>query len=450
MNTFLENFYNSTNDRDIVFKEVLGYFDNKPLNILELGCARNLNSIEGKSGDGYSTLFWCEYIKNNKGSLSTVDIVTEAIINCKKIVSDFVNDINIAFIVGDGKEYINEAFDLIFLDGSDSFVECLQQFERVSRENTSILIDDFHLKGVLVKSKYKDYKLFQVNNNHQMAFYPSKKLQIDKNIISNNDLSQNITRNETEFSPSIINVIHETKQLKVIPLNNEKICICVFYGENRDSDFLLYHKKVYSHLKVPVNYVKCAFPGISHGAAIDSFIKSSIKLVDYFIFTEIDCIPLFPDFIDFIYDKIRDKRTVFGLAHQSNHKIGPNGTIFHPYCGPSMHGISRELYLKLGNPIYDDFISRSDTSEEITYKVEELGFATYMVWPSNVEGMTEMECIKNNVDLVYKESKLGNGQYFGMGTTYCDLFYHSMCMNVPRSKELFVNECKKVLNRKYE
>lgn len=436
------------NDRDNTFLEVLSYFNNKALNILEIGSIRNLNMEEGKGGDGYSTLFFCDYVKKNGGSITTIDSNLEAVVNCKQIVSDFINDINIAFIVGDGKEYINEAFDLVLLDGGDSFVECLQQFEKINRENTSVLIDDFHMKGILIKAKYRNYKLFQVNDGHQMAFYPSKQLQNNKNLVSNNDsnIIQNfLEKKKVEFDSSIINIVHETNQLKAIPLNNERLVIAVFYGENRDSEFLTYHKKVYSHFKIPINYVKCPFPGISHGAAIDNFVKSSINIVDYWVFTDVDCIPLFPAFVDFIYDKIRDKRTVFGLAHQSNHKIGPNGTVFHPYCGTGLHAISKELYLRLGSPTYDDKISRSDTSEEVTYKAEELGYATYIIWPSKTEGMTDEECKKHGIDPVYKTSKLGNGPIFGMGTTYCDLFYHSMCMIIPRSKDLFINECKKVL-----
>ena len=48
------------------------------------------------------------------------------------------------------------------------------------------------------------------------------------------------------------------------------------------------------------------------------FIFNTIKHVDYFIFLDIGFVPLVLDCFDKIYDKIKDKKTIFGIAQKSN------------------------------------------------------------------------------------------------------------------------------------
>ncbi len=166
--------------RSPVFEQVLSFFEGKTLNILEIGCSRRLE-IEGNNdfirGDGGSSFFWADYVNKFDGSLQIVDVSEEALNNCKTLLSDFIPNSNISFFYGDGKNYINESFDLIFLDGSDSPVEALIQFNKINSQNTSVLLDDFHTKGRIIKQNNKNAIIFRVNQEgHEMGFYPSQNL----------------------------------------------------------------------------------------------------------------------------------------------------------------------------------------------------------------------------------------------------------------------------------
>lgn len=431
MNQYFNYFKTSTNDRDFVFKEVLNFFNKAPLRILEIGCSRTLDFITGKSGDGYSSFFWAEYVKEHGGKLTIVDIDETAINNCKTLLSDF-NDI--IFIVGDGINYITEDFDLIYLDGGDNPVETLNQFNKVNRFKSSILCDDFHTKFCFVRQQNPDFKLYQVNSNHQMAFY-SKLNFVESNL--------------NLINPNIINIVHETNKIQCINKNGENIVIACFYGSNRDQEVTQWHQKVFNHFKIPINYVLCPFPGISHGQAIDLFIQNTINFVDYYILLDNDMLYLKKDFVDIIYDKIKDKETLFGGSNQSNHLSNLLGTDYnHPYIGAAGMALSKELYLKLGCSSFDTDGKNSDTGERITYACERLGYSSCMMWPSDVVGLTEEECKEYGVALKHAKSKVGCF-YFGLGTTYGnDFAFHAMCQNVPRSKKLFVDKCKQILSKK--
>lgn len=172
MNKYYQHFKSSASPRQFVFEKALNLLQEKPAKILEIGTIRDLD-LKAKDGDGYSTLFWCEYVKKHGGSITIIDISNEAIENCKIVTSDFVNDIDIKYVVDDGIKYIDDSFDLIYLDGSDDNNQMIQQFEKCDRKKSFILCDDANKGGKcdLLRSKYTDYELFQVNWLHQMIAY---------------------------------------------------------------------------------------------------------------------------------------------------------------------------------------------------------------------------------------------------------------------------------------
>tara|TARA_R110000824_G_scaffold255324_1_gene444301 strand:- start:16081 stop:17016 length:936 start_codon:yes stop_codon:yes gene_type:complete len=169
---YLNIFYNYAHHRDFVFRLCLEEFRDKssPVKILEIGTSRT-PTMEGKKGDGWSSMFWCDYLQKNGGQLIVCDVDKEAIETSKKITKCLRNDINVDFLCQDGSELIDSSFDLIFLDGSDCPIQMLQQFEKIDRTKTKILCDDFHVKGTIVREKHKDFKLIQVNDEHEMAIY---------------------------------------------------------------------------------------------------------------------------------------------------------------------------------------------------------------------------------------------------------------------------------------
>lgn len=161
-------FYNTTNDRDYVFRDVLAQFNDKPIKILEIGTSR---SFDGKAGDGWSTMFWVDYIRKHGGSLMVCDVSQESIDVAKEITKEISKGLDVQFITGDGVKYIDNSFDLIFLDGSDDPQQTFEQFEKINRYKSAVLLDDAHVKAVAVRNKYKDFYLYQVNNIHQMVRY---------------------------------------------------------------------------------------------------------------------------------------------------------------------------------------------------------------------------------------------------------------------------------------
>ena len=197
MNTYY-NIYkeNINSSRGPVFGKVAETFSG-PMNILEIGTIRDLDP-GAWAGDGWSTFWWCDYIKENGGKLTVVDINPSTIEACKTAVSDFVNEIEVEFHADDGAKFISSDYDFIYLDGSDCPDEMLKQFNDIDRSKTAILCDDFSQKGVhlleqdgllfqmesskdfgeenMIEENFMNYKVLSVPNGtakgHPLAFYP--------------------------------------------------------------------------------------------------------------------------------------------------------------------------------------------------------------------------------------------------------------------------------------
>jgi predicted O-methyltransferase YrrM len=161
---------NTQKSRDPIFLDVLSRFNNKPINILEIGCARDLN-LQARFGDGWSSLFWADYILEYGGSLTSYDIDQSAIDRVNALLENI--DIQFSSVVADGTEIlkVNNKYDLIYLDGSDSPYEMLEQMKLCDLVNSYVLCDDFHQKGILVHNNYPVHTLYQLKNNHQMALF---------------------------------------------------------------------------------------------------------------------------------------------------------------------------------------------------------------------------------------------------------------------------------------
>ena len=131
--------------RGPAFQYVLDTFAGS-IDILEIGTLNSLNPSEC-GGAGWSTFWWCDYIKDNGGKLVIVDNREIAIENCKIALEDFVGEIDIEFNLGDGKDFVSDEYDFIYLDGSDHAEEMVDQFNKINRNKTSVLCDDFSQKG---------------------------------------------------------------------------------------------------------------------------------------------------------------------------------------------------------------------------------------------------------------------------------------------------------------
>lgn len=251
---------------------------------------------------------------------------------------------------------------------------------------------------------------------------------------------------------STTNYCQKTNSISLKEINGEKICIFTFYGDGgRQEQEIIRHKqvmewqqKVFTHFDLPINYVYNDFRYADFGMALDNFTKATEGMVDYWVHFDIDAIPLRQDVLQEIYDKIKDHRTLYGCASQSNH-IFVNGTKQHAYCNSSTFALSTKFYKKLGSPSFRH-TNRGDVAEELTWRAQELGYALDIVYPSSSLGLTDAEAKEFQIATPF--SDLDNGFKFGMGTTYSDSIYHATMQIVPRSTEKFVEKCKEVIDGK--
>lgn len=171
MNQYLEHFLNSKGNRDLIFQDVLNSFSGKPISILEIGAARNLDSYS-RMADGWSSLHYYNYIKQNGGSLTICDISDSSISNCKKLFENLTNDLDINFVLADGNNLIDSKYDLIYLDGGDDPRDMVTQLSKINFNSQKVLCDDFHSKGSIARSIFPNFTLYKwQGHDHEMAFY---------------------------------------------------------------------------------------------------------------------------------------------------------------------------------------------------------------------------------------------------------------------------------------
>jgi len=160
--------------------------------------------------------------------------------------------------------------------------------------------------------------------------------------------------------------------LQLLSLNGgETIAMITLYGENRHPEVTSWHRRVMvEHFGWPVNYIKCPFPGVSHGAMMNEVLRQTVDgpgAPKYYLWLDNDCVMLRREALGLAYQQVRDRMTVWGHAWQSNHLPGPNGMIPHPYASQACLMLARQMYLDLGRPDMDHHVPHCDTAENLTY-----------------------------------------------------------------------------------
>lgn len=168
-NDYFKYFHETKGLRDTFFRSLLSSYYNKSINVLELGTSRDIRN-DARNGDGWSTLWWLTHVLCFGGHITAIDLSAESIDNCQKLTEHYEE--YITYLVDNGEKYLEDKFDIIYLDGSDDPNDMLRQFETCLNFNAAICMDDFNSKGVLVWEKYKDrVKLFNCNGTHLMGYY---------------------------------------------------------------------------------------------------------------------------------------------------------------------------------------------------------------------------------------------------------------------------------------
>lgn len=180
-NYWYKNAFEVEHARKPVFLDVLSQLNSAATNILEIGATggdmSDNNYIHGAGG---SSFYFAEYVRQNGGSLTIVDLNPPTLENCKVMLGDFVKaGVDIRFVCDDGLAFLkqNNNFDFIYLDGPDQEVFTFECFRLINRTKTTVLIDDangWNLgqgKCVRTRKYYDGYRLFKCGISHEMIIY---------------------------------------------------------------------------------------------------------------------------------------------------------------------------------------------------------------------------------------------------------------------------------------
>jgi hypothetical protein len=151
---------------------------------------------------------------------------------------------------------------------------------------------------------------------------------------------------------------------------------------------------------------------------------------------DIDCIPLSSYAIDYIFSQAESGKIV-GNIQRSNHLDNNK----HVYVAPSCICITREMFMKLGNPSFN-ITNRSDIGEELCYIAEDNNVELEMFMPSKYE------------KLPYGDDKpwdlKDDMPKYGIGTTFVnnegqEMFYHLFQSRLNYFSDLFFIKCATIL-----
>jgi hypothetical protein len=241
-----------------------------------------------------------------------------------------------------------------------------------------------------------------------------------------------------------------------IKINEENLKVGVYCPAfHCDSLYLEYHKKVFNHFNIKVNYV--------HEVKLHGEILNEISRkedVDYLCFVDVDSVPLTSKILETLISRIYNKNAIIGIEQTSNNHrneadkemalfhanqrgekisnhISPRGnhnnlTNDDPcYAGPAFFVISKKIYEVLGEPSYLETY-RSDCGEELSYVARDKN--------AEVKYIKFSHCVE-------PKWFLKEGVEFGIGSTYEDLVYHNFQARAATHIDLFIEKCKNILNK---
>jgi len=206
-----------------------------------------------------------------------------------------------------------------------------------------------------------------------------------------------------------------------------KIGIYSMHYSSVKREFVDYQKKVFEKFNININQIEWPNEGYPGHSNFLNFIART-EDVDYFIFFDIDSIPLRKDFIHKILERIYNKNAILGPEQITSH-ISEDITKG-PFAAPSCFCISKEFYNILGEPSFEA-TPRGDVAQELTHLCRENGYS--------------VEFIK------FKSSKeklwtLREGEMYGPGTTYEDLVYHNFGSLSGVNSSYFVEKAEEIIN----
>ncbi|WP_159022660.1 hypothetical protein [Formosa sp. L2A11] len=207
-----------------------------------------------------------------------------------------------------------------------------------------------------------------------------------------------------------------------------KVYTSTFYKSNISPYLLFYQKQVFKMLGIELHQI--CDNDITHGDFMNRILRE--EDADYFIFFDIDCIPLNPKVIKKVLDEVVNKKTISGCAQTANQYY--NGENI--YVGPCFFCISKEVYNLLGQP---------DLNEDREVKVDAGGILSKLAPNHNI-----------NLSFWYPTAieeakwKLYPDKMFGIGTTYEDSVYHLFESRYTANIAKFVRKSKTTINENWK
>tara|TARA_Y100001938_G_scaffold127156_1_gene179759 strand:+ start:89 stop:694 length:606 start_codon:yes stop_codon:yes gene_type:complete len=132
--------------RDHIFYDLLEEYKPNPIQVFQVGAIESFKEA-WRIGSGWSDAIFGNYIKEYGGKLTVCDINLDHLAN-----SSFAGaclGYNVEIVFGDAINFIKDLPDktIYYLDGSNDPEETLAQFNAIKTKSSTIIIDDFRIKG---------------------------------------------------------------------------------------------------------------------------------------------------------------------------------------------------------------------------------------------------------------------------------------------------------------
>jgi hypothetical protein len=168
----LEKMISLDSPRDYVFKNILKLYENKTTNIFQLGAIETFDNWLFRIGSGWSDIWFGPHVQKYGGTFSVADISLDHLANSNLMSKQL--SYNVDLYHGNGIEYLDDKYDIYYLDGSNDPRETLEQFKKIlsfNKKNIHILVDDFAIKGISIDLDQYPFKIHKVEKGLGVFYY---------------------------------------------------------------------------------------------------------------------------------------------------------------------------------------------------------------------------------------------------------------------------------------
>lgn len=158
--------------RDFIFKDILRLYENKSTNIIQIGAIETFDNWLFRLGSGWSDIWFGPHVKKYGGIFSVADISIDHLANSNLMAKQLNYDVELYH--GGGIDYLDDKYDIYYLDGSNNPKETLDQFNKIlsfNKKNIHILVDDFAIKGISIDLDQYPFTVHKIEKGLGVLFY---------------------------------------------------------------------------------------------------------------------------------------------------------------------------------------------------------------------------------------------------------------------------------------